>query len=210
MKWKGAASMYIPAHFAMNDQKAIFEFIEQNSFGIVVSCRENVPIATHLPLMLDRLNERLTGHFARANDQWEEIDGQEVLAIFHGPHHYISSSWYETNQSVPTWNYVSVHVYGTMELVQDEKELFDDLQALINKYEGPGRINDSNMEFVQKLMKAIVGFRIKINRLEGKWKLSQNHPRERQLRVISALEELETDNAARIAELMRKHVESVT
>jgi transcriptional regulator len=189
----------------------MFDFIDTYGFAIMVSHENNAPIATHLPLVLDRENEMLTGHFAKANRQWKGIEGQEVLVIFHGPHHYISSSWYETNQSVPTWNYIAVHVYGTVEIMTERDEILASLRQLVDKYEGPGstyRIDASNEAFVQGLMDGIVAFRLKMNRIEGKWKLSQNHSRERQMRVIEALESIDTENAKSIAKQMRENLES--
>lgn len=201
--------MYIPKHFEVRDEKNIFDFIQNNSFGIVVSSHDGVPVGTHLPFLLDRERKCLTGHFSKLNEQWKGIEGQEVLVIFHGPHHYISSSWYETNLSVPTWNYVAVHVYGTIELMTDSEELLKSLQELTEKYERPDsqyRIDSSNIELVKRLMKEIVGFRININRLEGKWKLSQNHSKERQKRVIKELGKIQSEDALLIAELMKKNV----
>ena len=189
----------------------MFDFIDTYGFAIIVSHENNVPIATHLPLVLDRENEILTGHFAKANRQWKGIEGQEVLVIFHGPHHYISSSWYETNQSVPTWNYIAVHVYGTVEIMTERDEILASLRQLVDKYEEPGstyRIDASNEAFVQGLMDGIVAFRLKMNRIEGKWKLSQNHSRERQMRVIEALESIRAENAKSIANRMRENLES--
>jgi transcriptional regulator len=158
---------------------------------------------------VNRRNECLTGHFARPNEQWKGISGQEVLVIFHGPHHYISSSWYETNMSVPTWNYIAVHVYGTIELMEDSEELLATLDAMVKQYEKSGRtysIDESNEELIKGLMKGIVGFRIKMNRIEGNWKLSQNHSPERQSRVIEALENINSEDAAEVARLMRKNL----
>lgn len=200
--------MYIPQHFKVTDKQTIYEFIEENGFGIIISTRDHIPIGTHLPLILDRENECLTGHFAKANEQWDGIEGQEVLIIFHGPHHYISSSWYETSKSVPTWNYVAVHVYGTIELLKNEHEVLGDLETLMSKYEGSNSysFDDSNSEFIQGLMQGIVGFRIKVHRFEGKWKLSQNHSDERRKKVIDALENIQSENAEHIANLMKKNM----
>jgi transcriptional regulator len=131
--------------------------------------------------------------------------------VFHGPHSYISSSWYETNKSVPTWNYVTVHVYGTIELMDDTKELLDALYDLIMKYEekdSPYRIDDSNHELIEGLMNGIVGFKLKINKTEGKWKLSQNHSKEQQERVINALEKISNDHTQEIAKLMKDNLKT--
>jgi len=201
--------MYIPKHFAIEDEEILFDFIENNSFGIIVSIIDQIPVATHLPFILDRNNRSLYGHFAKPNPQWEQITSQEVLVIFQGPHHYISSSWYETNRSVPTWNYVSLHVYGTIEIMEQKGELLEALNKMVAKYEEPAgtySIDESNHEFVEGMMKGIVGFRLNMNRLEGKWKLSQNHSKERQERVIRRLEEIPNDDAKEIAKLMKSNL----
>lgn len=202
--------MYIPSHFRVDNKDTMFELIENYSFGILISNQNHIPVATHLPFVLDRKKEQLTGHFAKPNEQWRELEQQQVLIIFQGPHHYISPSWYETNRSVPTWNYVAVHVYGTVEIVSDREELLASLHYLIHKYENPDdqyRIEKSNEEFVRGLMNGIVGFKITIDRLEGKWKLSQNHSKERRQQVIQALEGIRSENATQIAELMKKQRE---
>lgn len=198
--------MYIPKHNRVEDEATIFEFMERYSFATLISASGGHPTASHLPLVLDRENRCLIGHFARANNQWAEISGQEVLAIFHGPHAYISSSWYETNQSVPTWNYAAVHAYGQIELIEDEADLLQCLNLMVATYEETGsayRIDDSNRQTVDGLVKGIVGFRLRIDRFEGKWKLSQNHSIERQALVISKLEQSSSNNAREIAKLMR-------
>ncbi|TVX93791.1 FMN-binding negative transcriptional regulator [Paenibacillus agilis] len=201
--------MYIPKHFLVEDRTSLFEFIENNSFGIVFSTHDNVPVASHLPFLLDWENDCLISHFARPNEQWKEIEGQEVLAVFPGPHTYISSSWYETNMSVPTWNYVAVHVYGSVAIIEDHTEVLQSLKKLISKYEtvdSPYEINETNNELVEGLTRGIVPFRLKINRMEGKWKLSQNHSEDRQKRVIEQLEQSESEDDRKIAELMRTNL----
>ena len=109
--------MYIPKHFTIKDEETKYEMIEQNSFATLFSQHNGAPYATHLPLLLNRETLTLSGHFARPNEQWKDSGNQQVLAIFQGPHSYISPSWYETNKAVPTWNYVAVHVYGELEIV---------------------------------------------------------------------------------------------
>lgn len=169
--------MYIPKYFAIQDEEMKYEIMEQNSFATLFSQHNGEPYATHLPLLLNRETLTLHGHFARPNEQWKDIGTQQVLAIFQGPHSYISPSWYETNNAVPTWNYVAVHVYGELEIVEDEKTLVDSLQDLVNKYEDPEStysLNDVDPNYMGGLSKGIVGFKIKINKIEGKAKLSQN------------------------------------
>src|SRR5688572_23601686 len=109
--------MYIPATFAETDRNKLFEFIEQYSFATLVSTSGAEPIASRLPFLFDRQagpHGRLLGHMARANPQWKTADGTRVLVMFDGPHAYISPTWYESRQVVPTWNYVAVHAYGTL------------------------------------------------------------------------------------------------
>ncbi|EKS8370817.1 FMN-binding negative transcriptional regulator [Bacillus thuringiensis] len=199
--------MYIPKYFAIQDEEMKYEIMEQNSFATLFSQHNGEPYATHLPLLLNRETLTLYGHFARPNEQWKDIGTQQVLAIFQGPHSYISPSWYETNNAVPTWNYVAVHVYGELEIVEDEKTLVDSLQDLVNKYEDPEStysLNDVDPNYMGGLSKGIVGFKIKINKIEGKAKLSQNHSVERRNLVVEKLEKVGSEGSKRIAELMRK------
>lgn len=199
--------MYIPSNFKIEDDKATYDIIEQNGFATLVSQHHGQPFATHLPLSLDLNNEYLYGHFARPNPQWQDIKNLEVLAIFHGPHCYISPSWYETSTAVPTWNYVAVHVYGQVELVDDTREVMNSLQSLILKYEEPNsayKLEAVDANYIAGLSKGIQGFRIKITHIEGKAKLSQNHPAERQELVIHQLEKMTSENERKVASLMKE------
>ncbi|HDR7636238.1 FMN-binding negative transcriptional regulator [Bacillus mycoides] len=201
--------MYIPKHFTIQDEETKYEMIEQNSFATLFSQHNGAPYATHLPLLLNRETLTLSGHFARPNEQWKDSGNQQVLAIFQGPHSYISPSWYETNKAVPTWNYVAVHVYGELEIVEDEQELIDSLQDLVHKYENPKStysLNNVDPNYMEGLSRGIVGFRIKINKIEGKAKLSQNHSVERRELVIEELEKVGSEGSRGIAGLMKKGV----
>lgn len=201
--------MYIPKHFTIQDEEKKYEIIEQNSFATLFSQHNGAPYATHLPLLLNREVLTLYGHFARPNDQWKDSGNQQVLAVFQGPHSYISPSWYETNKAVPTWNYVAVHVYGELEIVEDEQELIDSLQDLVHKYENPKStysLNDVDPNYMEGLSRGIVGFKIKINKIEGKAKLSQNHSVERRELVIEELEKVGSEGSRGIAGLMKKGV----
>ncbi len=198
--------MYIPKHFVMQDHEAIYDFIEKFSFGMLISNHSGSPVATHLPLLLDRNHGCLTGHFASPNNQWRDIANQEVLVVFQGPHTYISPSWYESDQSVPTWNYAAVHVYGEVELVEEEQEVIKTLNKMVEKYEGPDgsyRLDRLDTQLLAGLMRGIVCFKITITRMEAKAKLSQNHSQERRERVINQLESQPGDNARQIAAMMR-------
>jgi transcriptional regulator len=202
--------MYIPAPFAETDPARLHNAIERYSFAMLVSNGLEGLSASHLPLMIDRArgaSGTLLGHMARANLQWQEAAGHEVLAIFSGPHAYISPQWYEAPQVVPTWNYVAVHAYGRLDLIEDEAEVEALLHRTIQTYEGaqphPWRLNES-AEFVQRLLRQIVAFRIPITRLEGKWKLNQNRPQQQRTNVIAALARQPDDNAQEIAQWMRE------
>lgn len=197
--------MYIPEAFLEKDQKALFDFIQENSFGILFSQREGTPFATHLPFLVDKENSTLYGHMARANPQWQDLQGG-VLVVFQGPHAYISPSSYGEKNAVPTWNYIAVHLYGEFSIVEGE-ELKSILQGSISSYERTMQNpwdTDLDNEFNKSLMKNIIGFRIKVTSLEGKWKLSQNHSLERREKVIKQLLESEDDNKKKIGEKMKK------
>lgn len=201
--------MYIPSHFEIKDDQIIYNIIEQNGFATLISQHQGSPFATHLPLSLDKKRKYLFGHFARPNPQWKEIEKQEVLAIFHGPHCYISPSWYETSTTVPTWNYVAVHVYGQVELIEDAQVVMNSLTDLVLKYEEPSssyQLDQVDASYLAGLSKGIQGFRIKITRIEGKAKLSQNHPTERQELVIQRLENKPGEDERKIASLMRENL----
>jgi transcriptional regulator len=201
--------MYIPASFAETDLPKLHEFIEQNSFGLLVCHVDEFPFASHLPFLLDRtsgLHGRLIGHMARANPQWELIAGKTALAVFSGPHAYISPTWYESEQVVPTWNYTAVHAYGSVELIQAEDRLLDIVQKSVSLYEQPMPQPwsfDPTSVFVKRLLTQIVGFRMEIEKIEGKFKLNQNHPVERRQKVVHALRQRGDENALAIAAMMQ-------
>ncbi len=201
--------MYIPPAFAESDRHKLHDFIEQNSFGVLVSQVDGLPFATHLPFLLDRTSGpygTLIGHFARANPHWRQASGQSALAIFSGPHVYVSPTWYESEQVVPTWNYTAVHAYGRVQIVEEKQSLLEIVQAMVRLYEHamprPWSFDPSGT-FAERMLAQIVGFRIEIEKIEGKWKLNQNHPVERRKKVIRALQQRSDENAQAIAEMMQ-------
>lgn len=200
--------MYIPKYFQMKDEQEMFHFMEQHSFATIVSHSGNGLVASHLPLELNREERVLYGHFAKANSQWKELEGQQVLVIFHGPHSYISSSWYETKDAVPTWNYTAVHVNGTLQLLQDEALIDECLRNLIKKYEAPDstyKYEEVDENYIASLKKGIVAFKIDIDKMEGKAKLSQNHSSERQQLVIEQLKNTGDAESLAIAKSMEQN-----
>jgi transcriptional regulator len=201
--------MYVPAVFAEHDLARLHDFIERNSFGVFVSQVDGLPFASHLPLLLDRKCGRqgaLLGHMARANPQWRQASGQTALAIFAGPHAYVSPTWYDAEQVVPTWNYTTVHVYGSVEIIEETAALLEIVQRSVSIYERamprPWSFDPAST-FVQRMLTQIVGFRIEIGRIEGKWKLNQNQPPERRVKVIRALRQQDDEDAQAIAALMQ-------
>src|SRR5262245_64593111 len=158
--------MYVPAHFEQDDPATLHDFIDQHPFGLLISLHDGRPMATHLPFLLDRSDAAhgaLRGHVARANPQWRQIIGQEVLAIFNGPHAFISPSWYQAEKVVPTWNYVAVHAYGRVELIEDSDSLVALVHRLTRVFE-KGRPApwdfDPGDAYVRKVSSGIVGFRL--------------------------------------------------
>jgi transcriptional regulator len=201
--------MYIPKAFREDDLNTLHKLMREYSFATLITQHKGVPFATHLPFILDAErgpNGTLLAHMARANPQWHDFDSeQEVLVIFQGPHAYVSPSWYEVELSVPTWNYAVVHAYGIPRLIEDANRLYNLLKILIETHEAqfekpwPFQLAD---DYLQKMMRGIVGFEIEITRLEGKFKLSQNRTESERENVIAALQE-STDTQA-VAELMSR------
>jgi transcriptional regulator len=203
--------MYIPKAFREDDIGKLYNFIQAYSFATLVTQHEGMPFATHLPFLLDAErgpNGILLAHMARANPQWHDFaSAQEVLVIFQGPHTYISPSWYEVELSVPTWNYAVVHIYGLPRLIEDQEELYNLLKTLIQTHEAhfenpwPFQLSE---DYLQKMMRGIVGFEIEITRLEGKFKLSQNRTETERENVIAALQETSDIHSRDVAELMNR------
>ncbi len=197
--------MYIPPHYKNENHEELCEFIQQNGFGILVSQVEGKIWATHMPLIL--VPGKLLGHISRGNRQWKELTkGGEVMAIFSGPHTYISSSWYD-HENVPTWNYEAVHVYGKARIIEGE-ELVDSLRQLTNKYEKksvcPVSVDTMSKKFLDMEMRGIVGLEIAIDRMEASYKLSQNRDEKNHATIISELEKRRDENSVAVAHEMRK------
>ena len=203
--------MYLPKLYQVTDEAVISKFIQQNSFATLVSCGQQAPVATHLPLELvqNASGEKfLNGHMARANKQWRTFENEnDVLAIFSGPHAYVSARWYD-HVNVPTWNYMVAHVYGKPRLVTDHDEFYAMLKELVDRYEAhtvtdkPYKLETLPQDYVKKEMRAIVGFQIKINRLEAKFKLSQNRQQPDYDNVIAELQKSDDGNALAVAQAM--------
>jgi len=201
--------VYIPEFNREEDRATILAFMRANPFAVLVSNVEGVPFATHLPLLIDDDDDQIViqGHMAKANAHWKSMkEGEESLIIFHGPHAYISPSLYESRESVPTWNYAAVHVYGEPTLFTDEESLRATLHRMIDTFESSYMTQWSELseEYRSRMMKHIVGFNIKVKRLEGKFKLSQNRTKGEQARVIQCLNQSQDSNILGVAQLMQQ------
>ncbi len=204
-------TFYVPGHFRVEDAATLERFVAENGFATLVSTGPEGLWTSHVPLLVGRGSDgrlRLEGHMARANAHWESLESAaEVLAIFGGPHAYVSPSWYAHHPSVPTWNYAVVHARGKARIVEPEA-LPALLGRLTRKYEegrpAPWRMEDQPADFTPRLMAAIVGFEIAVERLEGKFKLSQNRRPADLEGVIAALE---GEGQGALAALMREHAD---
>ena len=204
--------MYIPQHFAENDTRTLRDFMRAHSFATLVTQHDGVPFANHLPLMLDSgagTRGALLGHMARANPQWQDMAaGAEVLAVFQGEHAYVSPSWYEPQaMSVPTWNFTAVHAYGKARILS-ETELENVLRRLTDEHEKsspqPWKF-ELTQAMRERMLGAIAGFEITLDRVEGKFKLSQNRSEQDHRNVVAKLSQ--SAYGKDVAQAMRKNLQ---
>jgi transcriptional regulator len=207
--------VYVPRIYKNEDQAELFAFIRKHAFGTLVTSHQDLPFATHLPLVLDETRgERgmLIGHLARANPQWQHFQPEkEVLVIFQGPHAYISPTWYTGNFNVPTWNYTAVHVYGKIEVVEDQARVAQMLDELVAVYEGNQEGSWSVLwddTRYGKLIGGILAFEISIGRVEGKFKLNQNKSAEDRRSVVQNLQKTDNSEKQAIATMMQGQLET--
>lgn len=209
--------MHIPALFADTQPEALHALMRERAFATLVTISGDSPNANHLPLLLTDVETTpfgvLQGHLARANPAWLDLQsGREVLAIFHGPQSYITPSWYPTKAAtgkvVPTWNYVVVHAYGIPRVIEDATWLRGHLTELTRRHEAPRAepwaLADAPPEYVDHLLRAVVGIEITLTRLLGKSKLSQNQPDENRTGVIAGLKAQATPPALEMAAWMER------
>jgi transcriptional regulator len=201
--------MYIPNHFLESDGARIETLIRNYGFATLIGTANEVIHITHAPLMYDSLRNTLTGHIARANPHQAVLtEGERTVAIFHGPHSYISPTWYvdesAVDPNVPTWNYAAVHVTGTVHRIDDEHEKWKIVTSLARQYEeGNSRIwNPKDESDHRPKLSAIVGFDIRITQIEAKFKLSQNRTPADQTSVIDHLRASSHPDGAAMAEWM--------
>jgi transcriptional regulator len=208
--------MYIPRANQETRIPIIQKLMEDHPFASLITMGSSGLFATHIPMVLERdasPHGLLRCHISRANPQWREFSPDlEALAIFSGPQHYITPSWYpekqETGKVVPTWNYAVVHAYGHLRVIEDPNWLMAHLQSLVKineaEFPTPWKIEDAPANYIASQVKGIVGFEMVIERLEGKWKVSQNRSEEDRGGVADGLAELNTADSLAMKSLVEK------
>ena len=200
--------MYIPKHYAVTDISKMCEFIKNNNFGILFSHTGSEPMASHLPFVIDEVGDQglILGHMAKANRQWRYADGQQVLVVFHGPHAYVSPTWYQEDEVVPTWNYVTVHAYGKPVVIDNPEKVREGQTRLVGVYEsdatGNWSMDDMPEDYASKMLNGIVSFEMPIDRLEGKFKLNQKNSLADRKGAIKGLQATGDPEAREVARLM--------
>lgn len=205
---QGGRTMYIPAMNRVEDPATVNAFIHAHGFATLVTQHGGVPFATHVPVLFDEEKRELVTHIARANEQWRHFaGGAEALCMFHGPHAYISPSWYASKAGmVPTWNYAAVHVYGVPEVIEEPAVIQRIVVDTTTKYESK-RARPWTLEMPQDkldgMLRAIVGVRIAITRVEAKFKLGQNRLPEDRAGMLAGLEAAGDADSAGLAAFIR-------
>ncbi len=200
--------MYIPKLNLMVDNAEIVSFMKRYSFATIISSKDNIPTATHLPFMIEQKDDGLVliSHFARANNHWEDIESSEILVIFTEPHAYISPSHYDKELNVPTWNYIAVHAYGKGKLIHEPDAVLSILESTILTYEEGYKAQWDGLpsNYKTKMAKGIVAFEIKVHDLQAKSKLSQNKTENEKNNIIETLSKSEDSVEREVANYMKK------
>lgn len=205
--------MYSLPYFKEKDQKLVLDFLRNNPFAMLIGCMDNIPVATQVPFLIHETEGKLTlkGHIMKNTDHHKAFEqNKEALCVFTGPHTYVSASWYSNPQTASTWNYVSVHVRGKLHFV-DEGNLINILKETTSHFENnpysKASFDQLDNNYVQKLVKAIIGFEIEVESIDNVFKLSQNRDEKSYQNIVKELEKLDTD-AQEIADEMKKRFKS--
>ncbi|MDD9148824.1 FMN-binding negative transcriptional regulator [Sporolactobacillus sp. CQH2019] len=205
--------MYIPKCFKVTNVDEIWNFVQKNSFGTIITTEQGKPIATHMPFGFTKKGDDfyISGHMAYGNPQWRTFEAcNDVLVMFQGPDAYISSSWYG-HEEVPTWNYQAVHVYGKASILE-KNELIEELTKMMEHYEQnrehPVLWDKLSPELLESELKGIVGFKIKVKEIQAAYKLSQNRSETDYINIIEKLQNEGSPNSKQIAELMNKELKN--
>jgi transcriptional regulator len=199
--------MHIPKINLLEDKQEIIAFMKRFSFATIVTAENNFPIATHLPFLVSIKDNSivLSSHFAKANKQWENIEQENVLIIFSEPHSYISPKNYDKKLNVPTWNYISVHVYGRGKLILEPKKVIKLLESTIDSYEisYKKQWEELSSDYKTNMLKGIVGFEVVISDIQAKKKLSQDKTKSEQKKIIDSLSKSSHNNEKLLAQFMK-------
>lgn len=199
--------MYIPKHFVNTDQADVVAFMQRYSFGTIVTSVGDLPVATHLPFLVEERDGEvyILSHFAKANPQVNDL-GNTVLVIFTEPHAYVSPKHYEKEQSVPTWNYIAVHAYGEATILSEQAEQLALMEKSIRFYDTAylEQWNGLSDDFKFRMLNGIVAYEIRVTSLEAKNKLSQNRSKVERENIITTFEKSGDVNEKVIAEYMKK------
>lgn len=201
--------MYIPPYYKEEDREKIFRHLRSNPFGIVASCNKGRVEATHLPFIIEQDGEALSfiSHYSKANPQWKIARDEEVLVIFTGPDAYISPSNYEKRESVPTWNYTTVHVRGKLRIIEDLQQTVDILEKTIVRFELPymDQWKELSQEYKNKMIAGLVAFDLTEISIEAKFKLSQNKTDKEINSIINDLEVRNEGRSREVSEVMKNY-----
>ena len=212
--------MYIPRHNEENRVPVMHALMASQPFATLVTLGGSGLFASHLPIVLDPDGSEfgtLNAHISRANTQWRDlVPSVDALAIFAGHHHYISPTWYpetrEHGKEVPTWNYVVVHAYGPLKVIEDTHWLRKHVESLTKIHEAaspvPWNVSDAPADFIQSLLHGIVGLELPIRRMEGKWKVSQNRTESERQGVLEGLTRLDTPESRAMKALVEEKLKA--
>jgi transcriptional regulator len=200
--------MYIPEFNRVEDQAVAVAFMRAHPFAILVSNHEGTPFATHLPVIVAEADRQIMvrAHVAKSNPHWKMLEEKDSLLIFHGPHAYISPALYEIRESVPTWNYATIHAYGRGKILSSDTDKHRVLGELISQFDSSylSQWNSFDEQYRSRMLNHIVAFEIAVTRIEAKFKLSQNRTQTEQENVIQSLGASADSAISAVADLMRK------
>lgn len=200
--------MYIPKQYLGQSKEHAIAFMNAYPFGLFISSSEDIPVATHLPFLIEENEDEITiiSHLAKANEQLNQLENKQVLVVFSEPHAYISPKHYNSPVNVPTWNYVSVHAYGKVQFIQDKNELNLLMEKTISIFE-PSYLEQYRTQpstYLDGLMRAVIGIKIKVEKLQFKEKLSQDKTEEERQKIIDSFEKNGDHQQHAIAKYMKQ------
>ncbi len=198
--------MYIPKDFEQTNKAKSIAFMHAFNFALLVSVKDELPVATHLPFVIEERNDEiiLVSHLSKANEQWKTFTDKEMLVVFSEPHAYISPTLYEKQQNVPTWNYVAVHAYGKIKILESDEEKLQVLHKQMQTFEANyiEQFKNLDRKYVDGLLKGIVAFEMLVTKLQSKEKLSQNKTTTERENIKKHLEESDDTTHQTLGKMM--------